>query len=323
MLRKLLHALGIRKPTKAPLHLPTIDRADISHLLRTEHDLPHLDWGAAESWARTQTSQNPAALRRAIAAAWLDELRDALKDDHRRWRHATVEGLGPLDDNLAIRAAKGADRAIEIITDSLQRLRGNAPIPLVAIIALRKTDDYYSFIAPYYPDEGEFGTSGGVYLNEGGFALPMIVLPMTAKWAVEQTLAHELTHHALRGKRLPLWAEEGLTQMMEERVTGHSNFQLNQEMLDRHQNRWGEDDDALERFFSGESFHSPHDDEQELAYHLAQFLVRGLLEQRPDQFFAFAAACAKQRPEDAATEHLGETPHDIARRVLRLDPIAD
>src|SRR6185295_15043814 len=181
---------------------------------------------AAEVWiqANSPSPELHDQFRRAAAAAWLDELRDALQDDHKRWRHAGVEGLGPIEDDLAVRAAKGADRAREMIADALRPIRADAPIPLVAVIALRKQEDYYSFISRYYPDEGEFGTSGGVYINEGEPSVPIIAMPANLKHSVELTLAHELTHHALRGLELPLWVEEGLTQMMEERVTGYTAF---------------------------------------------------------------------------------------------------
>jgi hypothetical protein len=207
-----------------------------------------------------------------------------------------------------------------MIADALGPIRGAGPIPLAVVIALRKSEDYYSFISRFYPEEGEFGTSGGVYINEGEPSVPVIAMPVNTKHAVEQTLAHELTHHALRGLELPLWVEEGLTQMMEERVTGYTSFTMNQELLERHRERWSDDDRlALERFWSGEAFHSPRDDEQELAYHLSQVLVRGLLTQRPKEFIAFARGCAELGAEGSAAEHLGETPDGIAARVLRLE----
>lgn len=327
MFRRLLSKLGLLKPqpSRAPLDLPSIPRDQIEHLLRFTHDLPHIDWGAADAWITRSDRPgsgpinfNPADRadrRRAVAAAWLDELRDALKVDHRRWRHALVEGVGPLEDNLAIRAARAADRSLTAVHDALIRLRGDDPIPPIAVIALARTDDYYSFISPYFPDEGEWGTSGGVYINQGPDAFPMIVMPVQVRWTIERTIAHEITHHALKGMALPLWVEEGLTQMMEERVTGPIGYHLDREMLARHRHRW--DEVGLDRFWSGESFHSSHEDEQELAYHLAQTLVRGLLSQRADAFFAFARDCGDAESIDSIVQtHFGRSPDDLVEALL-------
>jgi hypothetical protein len=130
-----------------------------------------------------------------------------------------------------------------------------------------------------------------------------VTLPTTTKWAVEGIIAHELTHHALYNLALPLWAEEGLTQMMEERVAGQGGFALDQEMLARHRKRWLSG--GVDRFLSGESFRSPLGDEQELAYNLSQLIVRRMLADHPERFFAFLRACRDVDPEEAAKSHLG------------------
>lgn len=320
VLRRLLRILRLSRPTprRAPLSLPSLPRDEVSHLLRLDHKLPHIDWGAADAWiARTEPDPaRHADRRRAIAAAWLDELRDALDDDHRRWRHPQVEGLAPLEGSASQRVARGADRSIEVIERALKPIRDDIPVPPIAVVALSSDEHYYSFISHYYPDEGQWGTSGGVYINDGADSFPILTLPIQLKWAVEQTIAHELTHHALHGLELPLWVEEGLTQMMEERVTGHTNFKLDHEILERHRDRWPEI--GLDRFWSGDAFHSPDDDVQELSYHLAQLLVRSLLAQRPRDFFAFARACRDQGIETAAAEHLGARLDVLAEQALSV-----
>jgi hypothetical protein len=133
----------------------------------------------------------------------------------------------------------------------------------------------------------------------------MIVLPLQVNHGFEETIAHELTHHALKELGLPLCLEEGLTQMMEERITGRTHFRVTHELIQRHRDHWSEV--GADRFWSGEAFHSAEDDEQELAYHLSQLIVRSLLSDRPEEFFAFARACREQGPETAALEHLGQS----------------
>lgn len=319
-MRRILSLFGLAgsRKSSALRGLPVLERASASHVLRLDQGLPHVDWGAADAWISKQQpdTSKQASLRRALAAVWLDELRDALEVDHRRWRHALIEGLGPVDDGLAIRVSRAGDRSIEVITKALQPIRPRAQLPPVAIVALKRTDDYYTFISHYYPDEGQWGTSGGCYINEGSDSFPVIALPVQVRHSVELTIAHEMTHHALRGLDLPLWVEEGLTQMMEERVTGYTDFRLDREMIERQRGHW--DEVALSRFWSGEAFSSSEEDEQELAYHLAQVLVRGLLTQRAADFFVFVRECGASGVEQAASEHLGGTLEDVADRFLSV-----
>jgi len=293
----------------------SIEREEIAGFLGVEHGLPQMDWGAVDLWIsrREPDQQGQAALRRAAAAAWLDEVRDSLKEDHRRWRHEWVEGLGPMESDRAVRIARGTDGAIATVTKALSRMRGPVPIPPFAVVALGSSDAYYSFISHFYPEEGEWGTSGGVYINDGPDSFPLIALPTNLKWALEQTIAHELTHHALHGMGLPLWIEEGITQMMEERVTGVANFKLDREMIQRHRDRWL--DGELELYLSGGAFGSAEEDTQELAYHLSQLVVRGLLAKDAERFFAFARAC-RNGAVGAIERHLGASAEELVERAL-------
>jgi len=76
-----------------------------------------------------------------------------------------VEGLGPLEDNRALRAARATDDAFKIIERALAPMRGPDPIPPIAIVALASNESYYSFLSRNPDDEGESATSGGMYIN--------------------------------------------------------------------------------------------------------------------------------------------------------------
>jgi hypothetical protein len=319
MFRRILRSFGFagRKPLNSPLDLPAVARSDVAHFFHITHDLPQVDWAMADAWIRTRSNE-PAELdrlRRGVAAAWLDELRDALRIDHRRWRTSLVEGLAPLEGTIGKDVADAAERSFKIVSSALAKIRGDEPAHSIAIIALAADEDYYSLLAHYYPEEGEWGTSGGTYHRGGAEEFPAIILPVKLRWGVDRTIAHELTHHLLADRGLPLWVEEGLTQMMEERVTGGTTFALNRELIQRHRRRWSEV--GLSRFWSGEAFGSPSDDEQELAYHLAEALTRGLLAKRASAYFAFArAASDSDGGEAAAREHLGQSLTSVAAGIL-------
>lgn len=264
------------------------------------------------------SESNPGApepeMRRALMAACLDDLRDTLQVDHRRWRSRHIEGLAPLEGSAAVNIARAAETACRMLEHDLAVIRGNQPVAPVAVIAIATKDAYIDYINPFYPEQGAFATSGGLYHAGGPKAFPEIVICAVRNTPCDNVVAHELTHHALKGLRLPRWAEEGFTQMMEERVTGRANFRLDQELVGRHRERWN--DETILEFVQGSSFHSPEDDMQELSYHLAQWVVRGELSRRPKQFFEFIRACRDLGSEQACRGVLGQTPEELVAWVV-------
>ncbi len=315
--QKLLRKGRPIRGTRAAADLVFLERGEADHLLRVREGMPHVDWEAAEAWAMARTSdeREQDRLRRAVAGAWFDALASTLTPDHKRWRHEHVEGVAPMEDGAAQRVAADADRAAAVVCGALRPITGNAGMAPVGVVAIQRRKDYYSFISSFYADDGEFATSGGIYHRRQGWSWPLIVLPVEgSKRALGAVVAHELTHHVLAGLDMPLWAEEGLTQMMEERVTGVSSLHVDLHTRERHEEHW--DDEAISRFWSGEAFHFPHGEEQELAYNLAQIVVRGLLTRNPEGFFAFArAAESADGGERAAREHLDVSLQDLAIRT--------
>lgn len=314
MRRWLDRLLGRRAKEVAVLR--DVDRERVRFLMMVREGVPTIDWGMAAAWLEKETPDvvERGLLHRAIAAAWLDEVRDSLDGDYKRWRHARVEGLGAVERNVAVQVAASTDRCIRVIEEALAPLLMGEKIEPVAIVALASKDEYLSFIAPHYPDEGEFATSGGQYSCAWEGSFPLIALPVLPGADPTGVIAHETTHHAMVKFGLPLWVEEGLTQMMEERVAGHSMFVLNEELLERHRARWEET--GLEGFWEGGSFRSPHEDEQELSYHLSQLLVRAQLQQDAGRFFGFVRDCRMKGSDVACEDHLGKNLDDVVWRIL-------
>lgn len=300
----------------SPPDLPVLERADVKHLWHAPEGFPRVNWDMADGWiGRRQTLKwSRDGNRRAIMGCCLDELRDGLDSAHDRWRSARVEGLAPSEGNTPSSLARAAERSLTLLTRDLKMIRGEASIPPVAIVALAPLGTYLDFTGSYFPAVGNFATSGGLYLNDGRGDFPLIAVNLASRGGAENTLAHELTHHALHHCELPLWVEEGFTQMMEERIVGPHNFTLDHELVERHRDLW--DDAAINRFIKGDMFLSPVEDHQELAYHLSQWVVRGELTRRPKDFFAFARACRDQSSWEACTEHLGMTPHELIANTV-------
>lgn len=308
---------GASKLPPAPALLE-FTREDVAHVLRYHERLPWVDWDLADRWLDRQAGSADRALaRRSVVALSLDELRDALKNDHRRWRSRHVEGVAPLEGSAGPLVAAAAERAFEILLHVLAPVRGNEPIPPVAIIAIATLDEYNDFISARYPDEGEFATSGGMYINEGAGTFPMVVVSAVSPAACADVVAHELTHHALHDRNIPLCIEEGFTQMMEERVNGATRFDLNTEMIARHRDLWH--GATLDEFIAGGAFHSPEQDTQELAYHLSQWIVRKELSTRSAAFFRFVQMCKDRTPDEACRSALGVDLRTLVASTVGID----
>ncbi len=291
---------------------PRAGRALLS-LGREEHQgffgshggLSVLNADLAMAWAESGGADGATRTDRlkALVALWLDRVRDELKRDYRRWRHADVEGLAPLEGNIAPRLAAIGDAASRRVPHYLRGLVEGRDAGPVALVALAGQKDYYTFIDPFQPREGEFATSGGVYI--GGAPLPIIAMPIDgAKFAMEWVVAHEMTHHVLADLNLPVWIEEGLTQMMEEAVGGKPYASLTLNDIRDHREYW--DERSLERYFAGGSFSHAHGPEQRLAYQLSEAIVRTQMADRPKMFLRFMReACGTEDGREAARSVLG------------------
>lgn len=315
--------------------LPSVAREAVEHLWQhPDTPLPCIDWPQAERWiAQQRTGENtpqdtdapqphnqphnqPHPWHRAIMAASLDALRDTLTQPHRRWQSLHIEGLAPHTtttnntNNLTSHTANLAERTIAALHRELAPIRAdhpttNPPIPPVAILLIEPYEALIDFTAPFHPDEGEFATFGGLYINRHQSTIPIIAINAQLRHNCDAAIVHELTHHALADRNLPLWIEEGITQMMEERHANEWRFTLTHEIVARQHAHW--DDAALDAFLIGHAFSSPENDTQELAYHLAQWIVRTMLEHDPKAFFAFARACQTTDPDQACQSTLGLT----------------
>ena len=87
------------------------------------------------------------------------------------------------------------------------------------MLAFHDTDTYYDYIADMYPETGEFALTGGMFIDRGYGHLAMC---MAYAGDHDRTIAHELSHALLRHLPLPLWLNEGVTQVIEDIVVDRS-----------------------------------------------------------------------------------------------------
>ncbi len=172
------------------------------------------------------------------------------------------------------------DRYLRIFSEFLERTLGRILKTLDGIaleegygkhvaIIFTDIDQYYDYISRFFPDDGEFGMSGGMYLNEG---YGHFVFPSQDITLAEPIAVHELTHACLNHLPIPLWLNEGLAVCMEDVLAGNHLY-LDKRIIAKHQRYWNEN--TIQSFWNGESFHAS-DEGQELSYNLAHVLVRYL-----------------------------------------------
>ncbi|WP_196139151.1 hypothetical protein [Aliikangiella sp. G2MR2-5] len=186
-------------------------------------------------------------------------------------------------------------------------LEDNRRIP---IIIFPDVECYYEYIAYYYPEEGEFAESGGIFVND---LIPHFAFPLIEQSAATAVAAHELTHALVSHLPIPTWLNEGLAVNIESTITGINPFHLSREKHNKHLSFWGEDE--IQEFWSGESFFRV-DEANLLSYQLAQLITRTLAGNQ-HSFHAFVAdAHYDDAGEAALNKHYGLSLADVIENVF-------
>ncbi|TWU36508.1 hypothetical protein Q31b_47890 [Novipirellula aureliae] len=249
------------------LILPSIPNA-----LENGERFPQPNWSAIAEWVDTHVrncSLNQVWTE--LAREWLEMLRVSLGDDYTIAESAEFLLVAKDDVRLSNRILESCEHTRLTILKALPVVARDDGFGKHVVLAFADTNSYYDYISDFYPDEGEFALSGGLFLDRG---YGHFAFCMAYGDDHERTIAHELNHNLLRHLPLPLWLNEGVTQVMEDTAVGSSYFIVDHEIVRRHRAYWNSE--TIDAFWSGDSFFSP-DDGQELSYHLSQVLFRNLV----------------------------------------------
>lgn len=167
----------------------------------------------------------------------------------------------------------------------------------VAMI-FQDSEQYYEYVGLFYPENGDFGLSSGMYINDG---YGHFVFPSQDLDYAEPIAVHELTHACLDHLPLPLWLNEGIAVLMEEKLAGIDLY-IDQDIVAQHNAYWTPE--TIQSFWSGESFQLT-DEGQELSYHLAHVLVRNIFYNFSSYSEFINMAHFEDSGEDASLKHLG------------------
>lgn len=278
--------------------------------------VPVLDWRALAEWAGTVAT--PEATAAAIdqgRRAWLLLLRLGLGPCahlHVAEESCVLSTLEPEVVEATARYIATARRRVARVLGDLARFpAGERSILLV----FDTEEDYYRYVSIYYPAEGEFAFSGGMFIDAG---CPHFVVVAADLSSIEPVIAHELTHRAVSHLRLPKWLDEGLAVNTEHKVAGARRLIYTpQELHAMHQKFWNAE--RIQDFWSGRSFDRT-DEGNMLSYELARIMVGQLAA----QWQAFAAFVTSAKREDAgagaAREHLDIRLGAYAAALLEMNP---
>ena len=205
-----------------------------------------------------------------IANAWVLKLKSKLPNDYQTHESDNYILVTSGEERYVTLLQRFLESTLKKILSTLKGIASDEGYGKYVVIVFDDVEDYYSYISHFFPDDGEFGLSSGVYLNNG---YGHFVFPYQDVTYAESITAHEMTHSLLSHLPIPLWLNEGMAVTIEDTFTGSAPLQMDNELFERHKTFWGEQE--IQEFWSGDAFYRT-DEGQELSYNLAQFAVKSL-----------------------------------------------
>ena len=210
----------------APAEPPAFILASIPGALDRAGPVPYLDWPAIEAWMRTlpPTPHDPKVYRDEVLRQWMDELADAFGEPY-VWAES--------DELILLTARPGSDaRDLLGFADRCYRATKEVVGPpagaaaKLAVLCFGSQEHMYDYLAPMDADDGEYGGVGGFCVQCDP---PHIALPDLPQ-SIEAVLLHEMTHACL-GADVPSWLQEGIAQIVEERLTNRRRLPMEEREL--------------------------------------------------------------------------------------------
>ena len=269
--------------------------SDIDGAFEVRAGFPRPNWNVIVEWAETlRDDVNRHELWTEIAAYWLSKLADTLKNDYAIWESQDFMLLCSREKAECERLIRYCEKARKQVLGLLGEIASDGGFGKLVVLLFHDAETYFDYVSDMYPDEGEFGGSGGMFIRDG---YSHIVILAGRVSEPETAIAHELSHCFLAHLDLPLWLDEGVTQLAELEVAGRVYVEATRELAMQHRSWWNSD--TIQDFWRGGSFSAP-DDRQELSYSLAKTLTNRLMDQFPDSFEEFVKTASVADAGDAA-----------------------
>lgn len=261
--------------------------------------------------------------------AWDEPTRDAYwSAAAEHWLHALARALGPeyrvqASERFLLLTALDPDEARGFLSfcESARRwiVRNLGPLahPIgggkhVCLMFIDQ-DEYYDYVAHYYPDGGEYAMSSGMFIHAG---YGHFALCESDADATHPTIAHELTHALLAHLPIPTWLNEGMAVNTEHSLfprlaDPRASLYSPQEIAHKHAVFWN--DERIQEFWSGAAFHRT-DDGNLLSYDLAKKMIA--LAARDHA--AFVPFVLEAQAGDAGAEAAGHLGYPLERLMAAV-----
>ena len=283
--------------------------------LSLHHGFPILDWDRAREWVDALDARRRAEAWTACERGWLLHFRDALGPSFRLDESGSAALVSSLEPGIARATLEFMQRTLRRIGAVLQGVAEASEWGKDILVLFDDGESYYRYVSHYYPETGEFATSGGMHLGGGCSHFVSVKRELRE---LEAMIVHEMTHAALGHLPLPLWLNEGLAVNTERRLAGAPAQPLG--ALDKRHEKmrrfWSVV--SIQQFWSGESFHRPGDS-NELSYELARIVVEQLARDWEPFARFVGAAQAQDAGAAAAREHLGVDLGEAVTALLERD----
>jgi hypothetical protein len=269
--------------------------------LRMVDGLPMADWKLVYQWLDGIADPKTRGIAWSHATlGWIAHLQRALGSSYHVVQHEYSLVLSTLSPGSARRTAEFMSRTLARIVKTLDGVAAEPEASRDILIVFATEEEYYRYVARFYPEDGEFAFSGGMHIGGG---CSHFVTSQAELQAIEPVIAHEMTHACLGHLPIPAWLNEGLAVNTERQLTPTPGQQYTPaELHEMHVKFWNRE--TIQEFWSGKSFLRA-DEGNLLSYELARILTAQFAEDWP-AFRAFALqANLDDAGREAAREHLG------------------
>lgn len=266
------------------------------------------DW---ESISRSLCEKFPESTREAAfrdaAIQWLQYLRESFGASFVVAASQNFLLLSDVAKDKRQSTLEFCEKALAKIEERLGDARWKTKLGPHVVMLFSNSDQYYSYIAGFYPD-GDHAQSSGLFLRRG---YAHIALPV-AQYGMAHILVHELTHNCLAHLPIPSWINEGMARTFERLICGFYTPVLDGDLAERHHEFWTPE--RIQDFWKGAAFNDSS--ANELSYSLTEIFIELAAQERKDFAGFLAHATYKDRGAAAAKQYLGKSLGELAGTFL-------
>ncbi len=277
------------------------------------YPLPRVDWDVVGRWIAKHVPQaEQTQAWTDVVDQWLDRLDRALGKNNRAMLSKNLLLFAPSNFPYMERLLDFAEAGLVEIQTALGDLASESRRGPIVLLLFKDDRTYGRYTSPFDPAAGAVQSIGMCFRSS---SLVHVALRSATIEILERTVLHEITHACLGHLNLPLWLEEGITQMAEEAaLPAWSRFKINSEQASANREFWREQ--GLNEFWWGDGFFAL-DGMQQFSYQFAQIMFRLITSTHKQRLPEFVRrACADDAGDSAARDVLGMGLAEIAQQFL-------